>query len=211
MSEETLFLCERPQAAGFLKGLALYLTKRGLQTVPHKAIACKNFSALQRFVASLAQQEGAIAAKRVILLADATEKLNKRLEELDRLEVRSVLGRHPAYCRFLWPGKRESGHWQPGYLEDLLIEILNKKTWGAYAESLRWAAADYLKSADIYLAAAPTLGAARNLRGRLLYALLAARPAFAGTGLAAACAGGAFDLENERLAELKRLLVREDV
>ena len=203
-------MCERPQAAGFLKGYSRYLATQGLQTVPHKAIACKNFSALQRFVASLAHQEGAIAAKRVILLADATEKLNKRLEELDRLEVRSVLGAHASYRRFLWPGKRESGHWQPGYLEDLLLEILNKKSWGAYAESLRWAAAEFLKSADTYLAAAPTIGTARNLQGRLLYALLATRPAFAGTGLAAACALGAFDLEDERLAELKRLLVREE-
>ncbi len=206
----TVFICERPQLASFLTGYSRYLAGQGLAVAAYQPLIGRSFAALPK----LAAHPALAGAQRIVLLADATERLNNRLAELDRLELRSGLAGRSGYSRYLWPGKRASSHWQPGYLEDLLLELLRQEAWGgSYAASLRGAAAEYLRSADTYLAAAEQARgrayAPWNCQGRLLYALLAAQPAYAGASLAAACGLGAFALGDARLAAFKSLLVRE--
>lgn len=197
---EILLLCERVDIAQFISVYIKLLKKDGYDIADCRII---NFQGLGRFgscLEKLQAAEGSEKIKKAVIFADATDAIRTRNLALYRAVNHSFLKDIGDTGYFMLPGKRPTGRWNKGYLEDLLLQALHPDSECSY---LRNMAEDYMLSVN-------------NTRGKenffvnqsryLLCACLAGMRRFAGLRLAEAAHLGAFDLEHEGFDSLRKCL-----
>ena len=154
LNAEILFLCERRELAQFIGGYLRYLRQQGCELPAAQLLQCQSLEQLPRLLAALPEREGFSKVRWLIFLGDATNRLRQRLQDLACIEMRSFLKEYAGYRCYLFPGRRVTNHWELGYLEDLLLELLRpQKFGGCYYCSMRGIAASFIDTAEAQLAA----------------------------------------------------------
>lgn len=195
---EILLLCERVDIAQFISVYIKLLQKEGHNIPECRIINFQGFNRLDNCLEKLLSAEYQL--KKAILFADATGAIRKRQLILYRAANHRLLKDGAETEYFMFPGKRPTGRWNKGYLEDLLLQTLYPDNECCCLKSM---AEDYMLSVN-------------NTRGKdnlfvnqnryLLCACLAGMRRFAGLRLAEAACLGAFDLQHEGFGSLKKCL-----
>lgn len=158
LTAEILFLCERREIAQFISAYLRFLRQQGYELPPAQLAQCGQLENLPQILVELPERDGFDGLRHIIFLGDATWRLHKRQRELARVEMRSFLHEFKGYNYYLFPYKRDTHHWELGYLEDLLLKQLRPQIFGGlHYLSVRAMAENFVDNAAGLLALQPDL------------------------------------------------------
>lgn len=201
---EVLLLCERREIAQFVQAYMQHLQKQKVALPQSQFLIFRSMEQLSVLARRLPLIPGSERVRRIIVLADAGNNLEERRELLDMVRGSAYFSKIPYCAHFFFPGRLQGKRWRSGYLEDLLLEALRPET----AESgefinLYNVCQEYVDSVNNCRGQGNGLG---NRSRHVLCAYLAATEKYAGASLDEAVAAGAFALEGERFACLRKCL-----
>lgn len=202
---EIILLCERLEIAQFMHAYLRYLFKQGLELPHMQIINYQGVGRLQELSQRLAKLAGSRQVRKVLLLADADEQSDERMQEFFAVRDNEFFKTVPECRHFFFPGRRPTKRWQQGYLEDALWQALRHDT------------AEYNDFYNLHNMSAEYLLVVNNNRGRehrlanynrhLLYTYFAATEKYVGLRLGEAAQAGAFDLQHPVFDSLKESLM----
>lgn len=191
---EIILLCERLEIAQFMHAYLRYLFKQGIELPHMQIINYQGVGRLRELSQRLAKLAGSRQVRKVLVLADADDQSDERMQELFAVRDNEFFKTVQECRHFFFPGRRPTKRWQHGYLEDALWQALRQDT------------AEYSDFYNLYNMSAEYLLVVNNSRGRehrlpnyhrhLLYAYFAATEKYAGLRLGEAALAGAFDLQH---------------
>lgn len=193
-------LCERIDIASFIDAYIKYLQIQGVDIPKVRIVNLQDLENLPQYLDNLKQFKELVNIEKVLVFADATKKRLERQHFITVLLRRSFL-QNMKYDFYLFPRKSEAGKWTPGYLEDLLLPTLKKET------------SEECQFYNLHSITHEFLFTVQNCRGKehrfintsrnFLYSYLSGTEKFVGLRLGEATTKGAFDLEDERFADLR--------
>lgn len=206
LKTKLLFVCERRDIAHFVQIFAQYWRKQGVQLPQFDTVYAEGWQQLDRLALELFKSYQGYFDK-IILLGDATSKPRQRLQEAYQMLSKSLkplaLAGNGDY--FLLPGKRPTGHWQPGYLEDALLTSLKPIHEDVlHHQAMLNAAGEYLLTINHALKRPKPSHISSRSR---LCVFFAGMEEYAGLMLGEVLMRGAFDLEHECWNGVKELLL----
>lgn len=201
---ETLLLCERREIAQFVQAYVRYLHKQKIILPQSQFLIFRRLEQLPVLARRLPLIPGSERVRRIIFFADAGNNLEERRELLDAVRGSECFSKIPYCAHFFFPGRLQGKRWRSGYLEDLLLEALRPET----TES-----GDFINLYNVCQEYVDSVNNCRGQKNRLsnrsrhvLCAYLAATEKYAGASLDEAVTAGAFALEGERFACLRKCL-----
>lgn len=197
-------LCEKIDIAQFVNFYVKYLRRQYSDIPPMRIINFERFSGLTSVLAQVQEQDWFTDIKKIVIFADGTAKRRDREHELYKIRQHTYLRDFAGYSYYLFPYKSKAGNWQPGFLEDVLLETLKQETSeSCYYQNLYNITGDFLLSVN-------------NNRGKehrfvnhnrqFLCMYLSGTKKYAGLKLAEAAQKGAFDLESSKFDDLREVL-----
>jgi len=201
-----LLLCERKDIAELAGSYIRYLFKQGVNLPNLQIINLGSLAELPKFLSYVEQNEDISALKKIRVLVDAGESVRKRQQELETIKNASFLQSFADYEYFLFPGKQKSKYWCKGYLEDILVGVLQENSAEAASfANLYNTTLDFLLSVNNCRGGKASLA---NPNRHVLHAYLAGTERYVGMSIGEAAKTGAFKLDSEEFTCLKELLMR---
>lgn len=205
INEEVLLLCERTDIAQFLHVYIRHLFKQGVAMNNVQIINYNGMERLPGVLQRIEKLEGFERVRKALIIADSEENIRSKSQRLGSIIRHSCLVRLE-YCQhYFFPGRRSSRGWNHGYLEDVLLQVLQQESseeCGYYNL--------YNITADFLLSVNGCRGRERRLKNEsrhMLCGYLSGTDKYAGMRIAEAAQFGAFDLDNKKFDSLKQYLL----
>ena len=205
INEEVLLLCERTDIAQFLHIYIRHLFKKG---VSMNNVQIINFSGMDHLLPLLRRIEkldGFNKVRKALIIGDSGDNIRSK-SQLIGSAIRHSFLNQLEYCQhYFFPGQRSTRGWYHGYLEDVLLEVLQQDSseeCGYY--NLYNITADFLLSINGCRGKDCQL---KNTSRHMLFGYLAGTDKYAGLRIADAALLGAFDLDNKKFDSLKQYLL----
>ncbi len=205
INQEVLLLCERTDIAQFLHVYIRHLFKQG---VAMNNVQIINFNGMERLPALLKRlenMEGVDKVRKALIIADSEDNIRSKSQRIGSVIRHSFLV-ELEYCQhYFFPGRRSSRGWHHGYLEDVLLQVLQQDSseeCGYY--NLYNITADFLLSVNGCRGREYQL---KNESRHMLCSYLSGTDKYAGMRIAEAAQLGAFDLDNQKFDSLKNYLL----
>lgn len=199
-----LLLCEKTDTAQFINFYIKYLRQHDKEIPQVRIINFAGVDSLADVLSKVHEQDWFHSIKKIVLFADGTAKRRDREHLLYKIEQHTYLKYFADYSYYLFPYKSAAGNWQPGFLEDVLLETLNKET----SESCAYQSL-YNITEDFLLSVNNTRGKEHHFTNhsrQFLCMYLSGTKKYAGLKLAEAAQKGAFDLESSKFEDLKKVI-----
>lgn len=205
INQEVLLLCERTDIAQFLYVYIKHLFKKG---VAMNNVQIINFNGLEKLPALLKRLEhleGCERVRKALIVADSGDSIRSKSQLIGSAIRHSFLAQLE-YCQhYFFPGQRSTRGWHHGYLEDVLLEVLQQESSEECGyHNLYNITADFLLSINGCRGRDCQL---KNESRHMLCGYLSGTDKYAGMRIAEAAQLGAFDLDNKRFDSLKRYLL----
>ena len=193
-------LCERIDIAAFVDIYIKYLRTQGVEIPKVRIVNLQELENLPQYLENIEQFAELANIGKVIVFADASKKRLDRQYFIKALLKRKVL-QDLKYDFYLFPRKSEKGNWTPGFMEDLLLQTLNKES------------SEECEFYNLHSITHEFLFTVQNCRGKdnrfvnisrnFLYSYLSGTEKFVGLRLGEAAAKGAFDLNSKCFKDLR--------
>lgn len=204
IKSETLWLCERLEIARFMSAYAEHLQRQGVKLPAYQIVNFHSTDKLPALARQLSNFASAGKVRSVIFFVDAAQNLDARRNCLEAVRGGVYFSKIPYCAHFFFPGRLQGKRWRSGYLEDMLWKALRPET-AASGDfiNLRNVSQEYVDSVSVCRGSENKLS---NRSRYVLYSYLAATEKYAGMNLGEAARAGAFALDGERFACLRKCL-----